>query len=183
MNFFIASFSNAPRPGRQASCHRSHIGEAARGSPEAVDQGFLRRVKQIGAGHALRTSRRSGRLCLFHLISRLYERTLSERLSLTINVREPSSPPTLPSPNGKRVRRHRDDHRAARPAHPSLRHHRDLPRSLALQEPYLKTPAAAWLSAAPRQAANSPRAEGVNLPRQSVHREGRTPLHEHFPLK
>ena len=46
-----------------------------------------------------------------------------------------------------------------------------------------ETLAAIWLSAAPRQAANSPRAEGVNLPRQSVHREGRTPLLEHFPLK
>jgi hypothetical protein len=37
----------------------------------------------------------------------------------------------------ERVRRSKDDHRAARPPHPSLRHRRDRQRQLALQEPRL----------------------------------------------
>ena len=37
----------------------------------------------------------------------------------------------------ERVRRSEDDHRAARPPHPSLRHRRDRQRKLALQEPRL----------------------------------------------
>ena len=41
---------------------------------------------------------------------------------------------------GERVRRRQDDHRAARPAHAPLRHHRDRQRQLALQEPQIAAP-------------------------------------------
>ena len=41
---------------------------------------------------------------------------------------------------GHRLRRREDDDRAARPAHPSLRHRRDRQRELALQEARLSTP-------------------------------------------
>src|SRR6516165_5305806 len=37
----------------------------------------------------------------------------------------------------RRVRRRQDDHGTARPAHPSLRHHRNRKRKLALQKPRL----------------------------------------------
>ena len=67
----------------------------------------------------------SGGQLLFHLISRLYERTSI------------SSPPISPSPNGPRFRRPEDDHRAARSPHAPLRHRRDRQRKLALQEPRL----------------------------------------------
>ena len=61
----------------------------------------------------------SGGELLFHLVSRLYERTPS------------SSRPIWPSASGQRVRRRQDDHRAARSTHPSLPHRRDRQRQLA----------------------------------------------------
>jgi hypothetical protein len=43
----------------------------------------------------------TGAELLFEVFSQRYERGLSERLSLTINVREPSSPPTCRSRSGR----------------------------------------------------------------------------------
>jgi DNA replication protein DnaC len=44
----------------------------------------------------------TGAELLFDVFSQRYERGLSERLSLTINVREQSSPATCPSTSGHR---------------------------------------------------------------------------------
>ena len=61
----------------------------------------------------------AGGQLLFHLVSRLYERF--RRMA-------------------ERLRRSEDDHCAARPPHPPLRHRRDRQRKLALQKPRLTVP-------------------------------------------
>ena len=66
----------------------------------------------------------SGGQLLFHLISRLYERTLGHR----------HDQPRLRR-MADRLRRRQDDHGAARSPYPPLRHRRDRQRELALQEP------------------------------------------------
>ena len=68
----------------------------------------------------------AGGQLLFHLMSRLYERT-----SIVMHHQ-----PRLRRMAG-RLRRPQDDHSPARPSHPSLRDHRDRQRELALQEPLL----------------------------------------------
>ena len=68
----------------------------------------------------------AGGQLLFHLVSRLYERTPNRRHHQSRLWRM-----------AERVRRSEDDDRAARPPHPSLRHRRDRQRKLALQEPRL----------------------------------------------
>ena len=68
----------------------------------------------------------AGGQLLFHLVSRLYERTSNRRHHQSRLWRM-----------AERVRRSEDDDRAARPPHPSLRHRRDRQRKLALQEPRL----------------------------------------------
>ena len=73
----------------------------------------------------------TGGQLLFHLISRLYERT-SVVVTTNLSLRRVA----------ERVRRRQDDDRAPRSADPSLRDHRDRKRKLALQAPRLTvTPA------------------------------------------
>ena len=71
----------------------------------------------------------SGGQRLFHLISKLYERTSVD------HHHQPGLRRVA-----LRLRRRQDDHGAARPAHPPLRHRRDRQRQLAAQEPILITP-------------------------------------------
>ena len=68
----------------------------------------------------------AGGQLLFHLMSRLYERT-----SIVITHKPGLRRMAI------RLRRPQDDHSAARSPHPSLRDHRDRQRKLALQEPLL----------------------------------------------
>ena len=69
----------------------------------------------------------AGGQLLFHLLSRLYERTL-----IVVTTHKPRL-----RRMAVRLRRRQDDHHPARPAHPSLRDRRDRQRELALQEPVL----------------------------------------------
>ena len=68
----------------------------------------------------------AGGQLLFHLMSRLYERT-STVITTNPRLRRVAH----------RLRRPQDDHGAARSSHPPLRDHRDRQRKLALQEPVL----------------------------------------------
>ena len=68
----------------------------------------------------------AGGQLLFHLMSRLYERT---------SIVHHNKPRLRRM--AFRLRRPQDDHRAARSSHPPLRDHRDRQRELALQEPLL----------------------------------------------
>ena len=65
----------------------------------------------------------SGGQLLFHLVSRLYERTSTRHHQLGLRR------------VAERLQRSQDDHRAARSLDPPLRHHRDRQRQLALQKP------------------------------------------------
>jgi IstB-like ATP binding protein len=67
----------------------------------------------------------AGGQLLFHLISRLYERTSIIVTKISPSVNGPASLAT------------QSDHLAARPPHASLRHRRNRQRELALQEPRL----------------------------------------------
>ena len=71
----------------------------------------------------------AGGQLLFHLVSRLYERTSVDRHDQSRLRRM-----------AERVRRSEDDDRSARSPHPPLRHRRDRQRQLALQEPRLSGP-------------------------------------------
>ena len=100
----------------------------------------------------------SGGQLLFHLVSRLYERTSDHR----------HHQPRLRR-MAERVRRRQDDDRAARPPDPSLRHRRDRQRQLALQKPRRRsnTTRARAVSATPTSS-DGASATGQNPPFKGV---------------
>ncbi len=62
-----------------------------------------------------------------------------------------------------RLRRPQDDHRAARPSHPSLRDHRDRQRELALQEPLLSRRRPCPRPGCPGGSTGTPRAASLRV--------------------